>query len=83
MISMLKPSKLRVGEWVLIHFPQDETVKQCKLPRPWHGPYQITSCDNPDTTAIKVFFPGSSIVHLHFQLTFTGMGKEIKAWQTS
>ena len=28
-----KPSRLRLGEWVLIHFSQDETGKQRKLSR--------------------------------------------------
>ena len=37
-------SKLRVGDWILIHFPQDENGKYCKLSRPWHGPYRIISC---------------------------------------
>ena len=44
-------SKLRVGDWILIYFPQDETGKHRKLSRPWHGPYCIISCNNPDVTA--------------------------------
>ena len=31
--------KLKVGDWVLIYFPEDETGKFRKLSRPWHGPY--------------------------------------------
>jgi len=78
-----KSSKFRLGEWVLIHFPQDETGKQCKLSRPWHGPYRITSCDDPDITAVKVFFPTDPFIQVHqsrvikcpptFLQTFTGM----------
>ena len=60
-----KPSRLRLGEWVLIYFPQDETGKQRKLSRPWHGPYRITSCDNPDITAVKVFFPTDPSIPVH------------------
>ena len=60
-----KPSRLRLGEWVLIHFPQDETGKQCKLSKPWHGPYRITSCDNPDITAVKIFFPTDPSIQVH------------------
>jgi len=50
---------------VFIHFPQDETGKQCKLSRPWHGPYQITSCDDPDIATVKVFFPTDPFVQVH------------------
>ena len=38
-----RTSKLRVGDWVLIYFPQDETGKSRKLSHPWHGPYRIIS----------------------------------------
>ena len=43
------PSKLKVGDWILIHFPQEETGKHRKLSRPWHRPYRIISRDDPDT----------------------------------
>ena len=49
-------TKLRVEEWILIHFPQDETGKQWKLSRPWHGPCCIISRNDPDLTAVKIFF---------------------------
>ena len=38
-----RTSKLRVGDWVLVYFPQDETGKTRKLSQPWHGPYRIIS----------------------------------------
>jgi len=44
----------------MIHLPQDETGKQCKLSRPWHGPYQITS----DIT-VKVFFTTDPSIQVH------------------
>ena len=28
---------MRVGDWVFVRFPQDETGKQKKLSRPYHG----------------------------------------------
>lgn len=31
----------------MVKFPQDESGGQRKLSRPWHGPYRITSLDNP------------------------------------
>ena len=36
--------RYRTGDWVLIRFPSEETGKQRKLSRPWHGPYRITAC---------------------------------------
>jgi hypothetical protein len=34
----------QIGDWVLVRFPQEESGKQRKLSRPWHGPYQIVEC---------------------------------------
>jgi len=42
--------------WILIDFPQDETDKQQKISRPWHGPCHIISCNDPGVTAVKIFF---------------------------
>jgi len=51
-------TKFKVGDWILIHFPlQEETGQQWKLSRLWHESYRIFSCDNPDVTAVKIFFP--------------------------
>jgi len=36
-------SKLKVGEWVLVYFPQDDVGKMRKLTQPWHGPYRMIS----------------------------------------
>jgi len=35
-------SKLKVGEWVLVYFLQDNVGKMRKLSQPWHGPYRIS-----------------------------------------
>jgi len=56
------PSKLRAGDWMMIHFPQEETGKLCKL---WHGPYRIISRDHPDITAVKIFFPNEPSIQVH------------------
>ena len=58
-------SKLRVGDWILIYFPQDETGKHHKLSRPWHGPYRIISRNDPDVTAVKIFFPTDAPIQVH------------------
>ena len=60
-----KLTKFRIGDWVLIYFPQDEAGKSRKLSHPWHGPYRITSRDEPDITATKVYFPDDPSIQVH------------------
>ena len=37
-----------IGEWILMRFPQDETLK---LSGQWHGLYRITALTPTDVTA--------------------------------
>ena len=60
-----KTSKFQVGDWVLVYFPQDETGKNRKLSRPWHGPYRIVSRDDPDVTVAKIYFPDDPLIQIH------------------
>lgn len=55
----------RVGEWVLIRFPSDETGKQRKLSRPWHGPYRMITVNDTNPTAAKVYFPCEDAIKVH------------------
>ncbi len=55
----------RIGSWVLIYFPQDESGRYRKLSRPWHGPYRVTSKTDPDVTCVKVYHPQEGPVHVH------------------
>jgi len=58
-------SQYRVGDLVLIRFPHEETGKQRKLSRPWHGPYRIVECRNPDLVVKKQFFPEEGTIQVH------------------
>ena len=58
-------SQLKVGEWVLVKFPQDEIGKLRKLSRPWHGPYRIVSREDPDVSVVKVYCPLEKPVRIH------------------
>ena len=60
-----RTSKLRVGDWALVYFPQDETGKTRKLSQPWHGPYRIISRDDPDMTVTKIYFPDHPPIRIH------------------
>lgn len=57
--------KYQVGDWVLIRYPSEETGRFRKLSRPWHGPYRITSCNDTDVSAVKVYFPREDAVKVH------------------
>ena len=52
----------RVGDWVLIRYPSEETGR---LSRPWHGPYRITACDSTGVTAVNVYFPWEDAVKVY------------------
>ena len=55
----------RTGDWVMIRFPSEETDRLCKLSRPWHGPYRVTSCNATNVTAVKVYFPREDPIQVH------------------
>ena len=55
----------RVSDWVLIRFPSEETGHLRKLSRPWHGPYRVTSCNETNVTATKVYFPCEDPIQVH------------------
>ena len=55
----------RVSDWVLIRFPSEETGRLRKLSRPWHGPYRVTSCNETNVAATKVYFPREDPIQVH------------------
>ena len=60
-----KPADYKLGDWVMIRFPHEESGKQRKLSRPWHGPYRIIQRNDPDITAVKVYFPNETQIQVH------------------
>ena len=60
-----KETTFRVGDWILVRFPQDESGRWRKLSRPWHGPYRILDKSDPNVTCIKVYYPQDGPVHVH------------------
>ena len=61
----LSPTEYGLGDWVLVRFPHEETGRQRKLSRPWHGPYRILARDEPDVTVVKVYFPKDGTIQVH------------------
>ena len=48
-----------------MRFPHEESGKQRKLSRPWHGPYRVTQRNDPDVTVVKVHFPEEGTIQVH------------------
>ena len=59
-----KADRFRLGEWIL-KFPHEESGKQRKLSRPWHGPYRIMKLTDTGVTAIKIYFPEDGTIKVH------------------
>jgi hypothetical protein len=55
----------KIGEWVLVKFPKEESGRNRKLSQPWHGPFHIVSIDNPDLTVSKVYRPQDGTIQIH------------------
>ena len=56
---------IRVGDWVLLYFPHEETGRNRKLSKPWHGLYRVISRSDPDFTCTKVYFPEHPKIKVH------------------
>ena len=56
---------LRVGDWVLVRFPVEESGKNRKLAHPWYGPYRIISLRDPDVTVVQVYKNPDKQIHVH------------------
>ena len=60
-----KQPNLKLGDWVLVRFPQEETGRWRKLSRPWHGPYRLVEKPDPDAVCSKVYFPQDGPLCVH------------------
>ena len=55
----------KLGDWVLVKIPQEETGRMRKLSRPWHGPYRVVDRRDPDLTVVKVYSPQDGQIQIH------------------
>jgi len=55
----------QIGDWVLVKFPAEESGKNRKLSQPWHGPYRVLQCLDPDVVVSKVYFPDDGQIQVH------------------
>ena len=56
---------MKIGDWVLIRFPADETGRNHKLSRQWHGPFRVTAIKGPDIEALNIYFPQDDVILVH------------------
>ena len=61
------PNTIRTTEWVMLRFPQDETGRERKLSRPWHGPYRVIEVTTTGILAEKVYAPQDGKVQVHLE----------------
>ena len=45
----------RVGDWVFVKFPAEESGKNRKMSRPWRGPFRVLERRDPNLTLRSVF----------------------------
>lgn len=55
----------KVGDWVLVKFPPENTGRMRKLSRPWYGPYCVVDQRDPDMTVVKVYSPQNGQIQVH------------------
>ena len=58
---------MKLGEWVLIYFPAEDSGKQVKLLCPWQGPYRIVAKDETNiiATGVYIYFPDEESIKIH------------------
>ena len=50
-----QPSQYKIGEWILIKHPLQETGVNRKLSRPWYGPFRITGVEDTGVIAKRIY----------------------------
>lgn len=60
-----KTVEWKIGDWVLVRFPHEESGRLRKLSQPWHGPYRVTRRSDPDLCVSEVYFPDRSPIQIH------------------
>ena len=64
-VNKCSPVKIKVGDSVLIQFPQEESGKQRKLSRPWHGPYRVVEVTPTGIAAQREYTAKDDIIRVH------------------
>ena len=60
-----KVADYRMGDWVFVKFPAEESGKNRKMSRPWRGPFRVIERKDPNLTLVNVYFPQEPKVLVH------------------
>ena len=55
----------KIGDWVFVRFPEEETGKHCKMSRPCYSPFRIVAQQGPNLRVSKVYFPEDLPILVH------------------
>ena len=58
-------SEYKVGDWVFVRFPEEETGKRRKLSRPWYGQFHVVDKSDLNLRVTKVYFPEDRSILVH------------------
>ena len=58
-------ANFRVGDWAFVKFPAEESGKNRKMSRPWHGPFRVIERKDPNITLRNVYFPEEPTMLVH------------------
>ena len=64
-VNKCSPVTIKVRDSVLIWFPQEESGKQRKLSRPWHGPYRVVEVTPTGIAAQREYTAKDDITRVH------------------
>ena len=56
---------VKLGDRVVVRFRAEETSRDRKIARPWHGPYRVTAVDLPNVSAKPIYASDSSAITVH------------------
>ncbi len=57
----------KIGSWVLIRFPQEESGGLRNLSRPWHGPYRVIEVTPTGITTERVYTLNRNPIRVHLR----------------
>jgi len=64
-VNKCSPAPFKIGDHVLIQFPQEESGQQRKLSRPWYGPYRVVEVTPTGIAARRVYTSKDDIIRVH------------------
>lgn len=64
----------KLGDWVFVHLPEEETGKKRKISRPWYGPFRVVARRDPNFPEDTPIDSECAQAQTLYQLDFIGTG---------